>query len=69
MNPLLEWNLNGKREIVITECHNEDQKGLAGPEIIPIHKDFRVFFLFDGENDTINEAIKNKCVQIKIDSY
>ncbi|KAL4485768.1 hypothetical protein ABPG72_012308 [Tetrahymena utriculariae] len=69
LNPLLEWNLNGKREIVITECHNEDPQGKSGPEIIRIHPDFRVFFLFDGENDTMNEAIKNKCVEIKIDQY
>lgn len=67
LNPLLEWNLNGKREIVITECHTEGIQ--QGPEVITIHPDFRVFFLFDGESDTLNEAIRNKCVEIRVDFF
>lgn len=68
LSPLLEANLRGVREIVITECHNPHS---SGPEIIRVHEDFKLFLLVDGESggEQLNDAMRNKCVEIDLQRF
>lgn len=69
LHPLLEQSfIDGKRKMVVTECASSTSADSI--EVIEIHEDFRLFLLADdSQGETMNESMKNKCVQVKVDTF